>query len=381
MPLQVKVIWIQIPKPMDFKDQISQLGERAVRLRENLLTEEATKNALVLPFIQCLGYDVFNPSEVLPEFIADIGIKKGEKVDYAIMRDGKPCILIECKHINQDLNLHNSQLFRYFHTTSAKFSILTNGMKYKFFTDLAEPNKMDEKPFLEFDLANLKEEVITEVKKFHRSYFDVEQISHIANELKYCNEIRNMMIRDISSPSETLVKYYISNVYQGRATEKVLQQFSAYVIRTNQQVINDTINERLKLALAGEQTRQEEQQPEQTSEPKIVTTAEEIEGYFVVKAILRQHVDPTRICYRDAQSYFSILLDDNNRKTVCRLYLSGNKKYIGVFDEKRNEIRKPITGIDDIYHYTAELCNTLKGLLQQPETFSQNATSSHEPSL
>lgn len=381
MPPLVKVIWIQIPKPMDFKDQILQLGERAVRLRENLLTEEATKNALVLPFIQCLGYDVFNPSEVLPEFIADIGIKKGEKVDYAIMRDGKPCILIECKHINQDLNLHNSQLFRYFHTTSAKFSILTNGMKYKFFTDLAEPNKMDEKPFLEFDLANLKEEVITEVKKFHRSYFDVEQISHIANELKYCNEIRNMMIRDISSPSETLVKYYISNVYQGRATEKVLQQFSAYVIRTNQQVINDTINERLKLALAGEQTRQEEQQPEQTSEPKIITTAEEIEGYFVVKAILRQHVDPTRICYRDAQSYFSVLLDDNNRKTICRLYLSGNKKYIGVFDEKRNEVRKPITGIDDIYHYTTELCNTLKGLLQQPETFSQNAASTHEPSL
>ena len=114
---------------MDFKDQIKQVGERVVKLKDQIKTEEATKTALIMPFIQCLGYDVFNPLEVVPEFTADIGIKKGEKVDYAILKDGQPTILIECKWWGENLILHDSQLFRYFHTTKAKFGILMNTNK------------------------------------------------------------------------------------------------------------------------------------------------------------------------------------------------------------------------------------------------------------
>lgn len=113
---------------MDFKDQIKQLGERVARLKDSIQTEEATKTALILPFLNALGYDVFDPHEVSPEFISDIGTKKGEKVDYAILRDGKPCLLIECKHWAQSLTLHDNQLLRYFHVTSARFGILTNGI-------------------------------------------------------------------------------------------------------------------------------------------------------------------------------------------------------------------------------------------------------------
>ncbi len=102
-----------------------------------------------MPFIQTLGYDVFNPFEVMPEFTCDIGTKKGEKIDYAIMKDGNPVILIECKHWNQELTLYDNQLLRYFHVSTAKFGILTNGIVYKFYTDLEHENKMDEKPFLE----------------------------------------------------------------------------------------------------------------------------------------------------------------------------------------------------------------------------------------
>jgi len=133
---------------MDFKDQIKQLGERVIRLKDQIQTEEATKNAFIMPFIQALGYDVFNPLEVVPEFTADIGIKKGEKVDYAIMKEGQPIILIECKWWGDNLDVHNSQLFRYFHTTKSKFGLLTNGIQFRFYTDLMETNKMDEKPFL-----------------------------------------------------------------------------------------------------------------------------------------------------------------------------------------------------------------------------------------
>ncbi len=174
---------------MDFKDQIRQMGERVVKLKDQIFTEEATKNAFIMPFIQVLGYDVFNPIEVVPEFISDIGIKKGEKVDYAIFKDGHASILIECKHWKQKLDIHDNQILRYFNVSKAKFAILTNGIIYKFYTDLIEPNKMDEKPFLEFDITEIKDQQIEELKKFHKSYFDLANILSSASELKYTNEV------------------------------------------------------------------------------------------------------------------------------------------------------------------------------------------------
>ena len=126
---------------MDFKDQIKVLAERVIKLKENLQTEEATKTALIMPFIQALGYDIFDPTEVIPEYTCDLGIKKGEKIDYAICQDNAPIILVECKHWKENLDAHNSQLFRYFHVSKARFGILTNGIIYRFYTDLVEKNK------------------------------------------------------------------------------------------------------------------------------------------------------------------------------------------------------------------------------------------------
>jgi len=114
---------------MDFKDEIKQLGERVVKLKEQILTEEATKNAFIMPFIKALGYDVFNPIEVVPEFVSDIGLKKGEKIDYAIFREGTPTILVECKHWAQNLDLHDGQLLRYFHVSKAKFGQIENSFE------------------------------------------------------------------------------------------------------------------------------------------------------------------------------------------------------------------------------------------------------------
>ena len=170
---------------MDFKDLIKQLSERIEKLKESTLTEEATKNAFVMPFLQALGYDVFNPLEIVPEFTCDIGTKKGEKVDYAILRNDSPVIIIECKHWKQELTLHDNQLLRYFTVSTASFGVLTNGIVYKFYTDLKEDNKMDEKPFLEVNLTDLSDHHIEELKKFHKSYFDIENIISSASELKY----------------------------------------------------------------------------------------------------------------------------------------------------------------------------------------------------
>lgn len=344
---------------MDFKDQIAQLASRVEKMLPQIQTEEATKNALVMPFIQIMGYDVFNPFEVNPEFIADLGIKKGEKVDYAIMKDGDPTILIECKHHLENLDPHNSQLFRYFHTTKAKFGLLTNGLVYRFYTDLVEKNKMDSTPFFEFKLTEVKEAEIAELKKFHKSYFDVDNITNTASELKYLNELKILLHQETADPSDGFVTFFTKQIYPKVITAKVKEQFAPIIKRSFIQLISDAINERLKSALNQEKEKDVaeaikiEELISSESESGIVTTEEEIEGFFIIKSILRETIDSKRITYRDALSYFAILLDDNNRKTICRLYLN-NKKYLALLDENKKEIKYELQSIDDLYQY-AEL--------------------------
>lgn len=352
---------------MDFKDQISQLAARVEKMKNQIQTEEATKNALVMPFIQILGYDVFDPFEVNPEFIADLGIKKGEKVDYAIMKNGEPIIIVECKHHLEKLDPHNSQLFRYFHVCKAKFSLLTNGLIYRFYTDLNDANKMDEKPFFEFNITEIKDAQIEELKKFHKSYFDVENISNTASDLKFTNELKGLITSELRNPSTIFVKHFASQVYQGKLTEKILTQFAELVKRSSNQVLNDAITDRLKTALGKEEANSTVNEVKVTNEPVmapengIVTTEEEIEGFFIVKSILRGVVDTKRIVHRDAQSYFAILLDDNNRKTICRLYL-GNKKYLVVLDENKKEVKHELSTVDDIYGHTDLLIGAIEKL-------------------
>lgn len=319
-----------------------------------------------MPFIQTLGFDVFNPLEVVPEYVTDIGTKKGEKIDYAIFKDNIPAILVECKHWQQKLDLHDNQLLRYFHVSNAKFAILTNGVKYRFYTDLEEPNKMDEKPFLEFDIAEIKEAQIEELKKFHKSYFNIENIINSASELKFTGAVKTIFSNELKNPSDEFLKFFISRVYTGKITGKVLAEFSELVKKSVNHVISDMITERFKFALDAEEASQVPEPA--TVEPvsiveadKIITTGEELEGFMIIKSICRQKVAISRICYRDAQSYFAILLDDNNRKPICRFYLNSlSKKYIAFIDTDKKETKYEITTLDDIFSYADQLLSAVE---------------------
>lgn len=346
---------------MDFKDSIYQLSSRVEKLKDSICTEEATKNAFIMPFINSLGYDVFNPLEVVPEMTCDIGTKKGEKVDYAIMKDGSPILLIECKHWNQNLTLNDNQLLRYFHVSKAKFGLLTNGIIYKFYTDLIEPNIMDKKPFLEIDITDIKDNQIEELKKFHKSYFDIDKILSSASELKYTGELKTLLAAEFASPSPELVKYFAKQVYDGIITAKLLEEFTDLTKRSFTSYVNDLISERLKSAMQTEEieTKDIPAISEELEENKIITTEEEIESYMIVKAILRSVTNVSRIVYRDAQSYFAILFDNNNRKPICRMYFNGNKKYIATFDENKKETKNEISSLDDIYKYSKELIDII----------------------
>ncbi|MDF3078023.1 MAG: restriction endonuclease [Sphingobacteriaceae bacterium] len=336
---------------MDFKDSVLQFASRVEKLCPQIQTEEATKNALIMPFIQLLGYDVFDPFEVSPEFVADIGIKKGEKVDYAIIKDGKPCMLIECKHYSEKLDPHNSQLFRYFHTTEAKFGLLTNGLNFRFYTDLVTPNKMDDKPFFEFNIGEIKDNEIAELKKFHKSYFDVSNISSAASELKYLNELRNHIVAEMNTPTDDFVRYFAKKVYPGQVNQKVLELFTGLTKKAFTLLVNDLINDRLKSALKTESANSEPltEAPLDEKGDSVETTQEELEAFMVVKSILRQKLPINRIFLRDAQSYCAVLIDDNNRKSVCRFHFNGKKKSIAILQGDKSFPKIEINSLDDIY--------------------------------
>lgn len=356
---------------MDFKDTIKQLSERVIKLKDSIMTEEATKNSFIMPFINALGYDVFNPFEVIPEMVCDIGTKKGEKIDYAIMKDGDPIILVECKHWKQDLNLHDNQLLRYFHVSKAKFGLLTNGIIYRFYTDLIEKNKMDEKPFLEIDITDLKDSHIDELKKFHKSYFNIESILSSANELKFTGELKNLLAKEFANPSPELTKYFAKQVYEGPITARLLEQFTLLTKKSISNYINDLIAERLKSAMKSEQ--EEKPEADKSGIPaveganinEVETTKEEIEGYLIVKSIIRTVVSPSRIFHRDVKSYFGVLLDDNNRKPICRLNFNSSKKTISIFNDDKKEVRYNIETLDDIYAYSDKLIMSVSAYLAE----------------
>lgn len=357
---------------MDFKDSIKQLAERINKLKDNMPTEEATKNALIMPFLSALGYDVFNPLEVLPEMSCDIGTKKGEKIDYAILKDGEPVMLIECKHWAQDLNLHDNQLLRYFNVSRAKFGILTNGITYRFYTDLEEPNIMDEKPFLEVNLADIKDAQIEELKKFHKSYLDIDNILSSASELKYMGELKSVITKEFSQPSAEFVKFFGKQVYDGLFMPKVVEQFTPLVKRAIGSYINDIISDRLKNAMSEKENAGDTQQATEPAtgqtdglcagdKRQVVTTEEELEGYYIVKSILRNEVAPERIAYRDNLSYFNILLDDTIRKTICRLYLNNPKnKRIAFIEDGGKETLVKIEDLNDIYDFADRLTERIR---------------------
>ncbi|GAB3208513.1 type I restriction endonuclease [Marinactinospora thermotolerans] len=360
---------------MEFTERIAALAAKVQNQHGAIQTEEATKNAFVMPFISTiLGYDVFDPLEVVPEFTADVGVKKGEKVDYAIMRDGEVQILIECKKSGEVLKIeHASQLYRYFSVTNARIAVLTNGGAYHFYTDLDAPNRMDAKPFLVFDFGDIDETLLPELRKLTKEDFDLDSVISAAGELKYIGEIKRTLAAQFKDPDDEWIRFFTSRVHEGSFTKRVREQFAPLVRKAAAQYLNDQVNERLKTALssgqdtestAGAISSDEVAQEDLDRDTTIETTLEELEGYQIVKAIACSEVKPQRIAHRDSKSYFAILLDDNNRKPIARLHFNGkSKKYLGLFDAEKRETRHLLGSLDDIYLHSETIRASVRGYL------------------
>lgn len=357
---------------MEFEEAIARMSEKIEKLRDGITTEEATKNAFIMPFIgNVLGYDVFDPSEVIPEFTADVGVKKSEKVDYALVLDDQVQILIECKKIGAMLSLENaSQLFRYFACTHARIGVLTNGQVWNFYMDLDEPNKMDSKPFLVLDLLDVDKPALPELKKLTKPSFDINSIADSAEELKYVGALKRVVADEFKDPSNDFVRLLTSHVYDGAFRQSVLSKFQPLVEKALKRFLSDQVNDRLTTALGADspdegsgETLHDESAQDIANDDEILTTDDEIEGYRIIKAIACSEVELSRITLRDAKSYCAVFLDDNNRKPIARLYFNTKQRYVGVFDEKKECEKFPIDDLNEIYAHADSIRNEVRRLL------------------
>lgn len=357
---------------MDFEDRLYAHAKRVAELKDVTQREEAAKTALIMPFLRVLGYDAFDPRVVVPEYHAQFGKKKAEKVDYAIKRDDEIIMLIEAKAADDPLDAGCAkQLQLYFNALpSAKIAILTNGVVYKFFTDLENENIMDEKPFMVFDFMNMEELLIPELKKLCSDCFDLDVALASAQELKYLSQLKKFITKEFKAPSDEIVRYFAKQVCDKRMTPQALDSFREMVQVAFEHHVNDVINARLQGAMqsnsygmgepAGE-AQQEDEAKQLSVKDRIVTTQEEWEGYYLVKSILRDTVDPDRIAIRDALSYCSVLLDDKNTKPICRLHLNSKTvRYLETIDAAKNGTKHPIENLNDIFNFAEELKQTAK---------------------
>lgn len=349
-----------------FKEDLKQLGKRVIELKDSIGTEEATKTSLIMPFFVTLGYDLFNPTEFIPEFTADVGIKKGEKVDYAIVLDGKPTILIEAKSINEPLTKHDSQLFRYFGTTESKFGILTNGQEYKFFTDLDEPNKMDLSPFLTVDITKIKDNQLPELAKFHKDNFDVDKITNSAAELKYLYSLKDYLSSELDEPTDDFIKFLLNEIYDGMKTKQIIDKFKPIIKKGLNQFVSERVNDKLSAALKSSVSTEEpevqsESDTTEKADAQIITTPEELEAYTICKVVLKDTIPLDPLFYRDNRSYFNILLDDNIRKWILRVRFNSTGMKIELNDEDHTvyELENSIA----IYNYSDEIVKIVERFL------------------
>lgn len=345
---------------MLFEEKIKDFTKDLDEKTSVIHTEETTKISLILPFLRVMGYDTTNPLTFRAEYTADIGVKQGEKVDFAILKEDKPEILIECKSIDTQLEeKHLSQLLRYYSVTEAQLGILTNGIIYQFYTDSDGNGKMDVKPFFEVNLNELNNKTINRLKKFTNDNFDVNNVSRSAQELKYNTGIKKVLINEFENPSDEFIKAIAKQVYDGQLYKSKKELFSKIIKAKIKEIIDEKVDARLDSAINTVNQDKEDNPTDIQVENELTTTPEEWEGYYIIKGIGAEIVDPDRITIRDREAYCNVLFDDNQYYPIARLHFNNpNNLKIELFDTIRklesgskrgNKIN--ITNVKDIYKF------------------------------
>ena len=346
---------------MTLKSDIQELARTVPEFREILTSEQATKQALVVPFIKALGYNVYDPREVVPEYDADYGVKHGEKVDYAIMKDGVPVILIECKRLKDKLNgdTVKSQLFRYFVATSeVRLGVLTNGVKYQFFSDLDNQNVMDVTPFLEIDLENLTDGDVEHLGRFAKG-FDVKTTVQEAARIRQIDLIRALMSRQMLEPEPKFLDWVREELYPDDAPVPLQAKFPDMVKDAMWDFVNGKIHETLRVAQSLTQADKDHDTSEADEShdnihnlkclsnyiPPAGQKVEIVESIGLLKDMLKDVIDLDRVQVKCGTSGYIAVMRDRSQWTgpICRVWFNNNgKNGLAYFDGSRNRRSRPL---------------------------------------
>jgi predicted type IV restriction endonuclease len=338
---------------MDFTARVREFAKECEERLPHLRNEEGTKVALVLPFLRLLGYDTTNPAEIVAEFTADIGTKKGERVDFAIKINGRPMVLLEVKSYGDELTAHDTQLFRYLTATDAKFAILTDGIRYKFFTDLEVPNRMDSQPFFEVDLIEADDRQLAELGRLEKTQFDVDEFRSAASELKYSKKIKEVLAQELKTPTDDFVRFWLRHVWSGKLTNRVVDSYRDVVRKALVNYIHEQINERLRYAMenvggrqgpaaeAGDEVRAATAMEDYAhdNEEAESLSEEEKEAIYIIKALIRREVDPMRIAHAKGSGRVYIRVDNNQRNWICRLQFGRRAKRVELRDRPAERLK------------------------------------------
>jgi len=352
-------------------EKIKELAAKAKRYISKNLNEEQTKNALILPFISALGYDVYDPFEVAAEFVSDAGKKGRDKIDYAILKNNTPIILIECKTCGTPLDKDKcAQLRRYFAAhTSAHIAILTNGVQYSIYSDIHEKNIMDDEPFIQFDTIDFDEFLLPHLRNISKYSWNIEEIMHTGEMLQIQNKLQKVIELELKNPSNDIIRYFSVKVFSGRITERIFNQFKPLVEQALEVCLDNYVDRRLESSKT--QHKNIALQDDISKNEDIDATNTESWGYIIVRTLLHEIVESERVHMRNNKSYCAVLLDNNNRKAICRFHNFGEwheeepnigqNAHIVIFSTENGE-KYPIRLVDDIYPLKDKLATAVKRL-------------------
>ena len=313
---------------------------------KNSIDEANTRAYLIHPFLELLNYRQIE--HFTHEYVADMGEKRGRKVDIAITLGGKkPLMLVECKKAGQKLNdNHLRQLNEYFNNIpSAKIGILTDGIQYRFYaSDSGNRAGLNVEPFFVFNLEDHNSSDLEMLAMFNATNFEMNEILSEAEEIYFLNKFDDSLFKLLSDPTDNFIKEIAKIMGSARVTDKMIGQ------------VKELLNS-ISLKSAIDRVIQKEIS---NSNSGIITTDEEKKAFSVIKTILAmsskvKSSDLERVVYRDLKGSFTILVDDNQNKKICALRLKENSKVLEI-DNVRFDI--PDTSVESFTSHKKELVDS-----------------------
>lgn len=314
----------------EFISKIHKHAEHIKKVAEHCTTEETTKQALILPMLDILGFNAYDPTKVQAEYRAEYrGVKSTDRIDYALMLNGEPVAFIEAKSYGEELSNHEGQLERYFNSaTNVLIAAITNGVEWRFFTDLNEKNTMDEDPFLVVDFSKLEESQISRLYHFRRDGFKPDHLKEIAEESVYLNLFTDTIRNNLREPGIEFLRFI------ARQSE-IRRQLNAGFLESIAPIVKRAVGSAISdMVVSGLSAKQEPEKQEHIVEvdiyadqvdadnPKIITTYQERQIYDFTKSLLPEVED--RLISRDTESYFTVLYDGKTNRWLFRYY--GDRK-------------------------------------------------------